>query len=141
MKNRSGKVIIKFVFYVFLFGTVATLLYLSNSKSAIMASKLVASLGALVSIIYSKIYLFLTPRKKCGEIINLDVRVVNQRNHPGAIGGEHYSTHIFSEVVIDIETKDKKIISKVFPYKGSNRMLHIGDQIAFVRFSDYPVKI
>ena len=96
---------------------------------------------AIISIYFSKVYLFLTPRKTYGKIIYLNVEVANQRKHPGVGFPATYSTYPVPELTIDVETENNKIIRKTLPYSDSNLRLGIGDKIALIRFSDFPIRL
>jgi hypothetical protein len=129
------------VLYVLSFGIAVVVLLFTGNASAVKAAQLTAALGAIISIYFSKVYLFLTPRKTYGKIIYLNVEVANQRYHSGIGFPETYRTYPVPELTIEIETDNHKIIRKTLPYSGSNLKLGIGDKIVLMRPSDFPVRI
>ena len=94
-----------------------------------------------LSVKLSRVYLFLTPRRKYGTVREIkDYKTTYIRSHGGASGtGATYSGGDFTEVTIVLDFDKGARGEYVFIYRGDLKVLKAGDRIGIFRFLKMPV--
>lgn len=93
-----------------------------------------------LSVYFTKIYLFLVPRKRYGTVTAIkDFKETWYRRDKGNGGYGKYAGHIITECTLTVAFDNGKAGDFVFVYKGELKTLKIGDRVGIFRFLRMPV--
>ena len=94
----------------------------------------------VLSVYYTRIYLFLTPRKRYGTVTAIkDFKETFYRRDKGNGGNGKYAGTAVTECTLTIAFDKGKTGDFVFVYKGDLKRLKIGDRVGIFRFLKMPV--
>ncbi len=137
-KEKETQIIIKFIAYLAIIATITFLLFRFTNIFNRSASYLIPIIALFRSIKKTQIYMFLTPREFIGEIINIDVYMVQNQVVKGS--DEPYKTQNGFEAEIIIK-KGNRLKSIKMPHGRFSANAQIGDKVVVLRFIDKPLML